>query len=179
MHILALDLAGRLGWARWKPGMTDPAYGTARLPVKSRGQTFAAFRDWLTDKCLADRIEHIALEAVFVAPGRESALERLYGLKGIAEEVAFRRNIEVVTVNQGEWRKRFMGVVKAPASIREKADRREWLKQKAKDQCTARGWSVTTSDEADALGILVFERSRLFPEWGAEGTLFGYQPIGA
>ncbi len=179
-HILSLDVAGKTGWSRWRPGMDDPVYGTVDLPKHSLGQTVAAFGDWLNAKIVADRIEHIGIETIFVGKDAISAVERLYGLWGRAHEVAYRRGVPIAGVMVGEWRKRFLGSRTAPKGLT-KPQRRLWLKKQAREECAARGWPVKTDDEADSLGILVYERSRLLPDWGAEGALFGYQamqPVG-
>jgi hypothetical protein len=176
MHILSLDLAGQVGWARWREGMENPVYGVVKLPKHSLGQTVASFGDWLNAKIISERIEHIGVETIFVGKDAISAVERLYALWGRTHEVAYRRGVPIAGVMVGEWRQRFIGARRAPAGLT-KPQRRMWLKKQAREECAARGWPVTSDDEADALGILVYERSRLMPTWGAEGELFGYEQI--
>lgn len=178
MHILALDLAGQTGWARWRPGMDAPSYGIARLPKGSPGQTFAAFRDFLTGKIVGENIEHIVIESIYVAEGMVTALPRLYGLLGVAQEVAYRRGLSVNTVLVGEWRNHFIRQRTAPKTVAPK-NRRDWLKNQTKLECERRGWTVRTTDEADALGLIAYERARLFPAFGCEGELFGYAMMAA
>ena len=173
MRILALDLAGKTGWARWHPSMSAPAFGVMKLPQKG---AFSSFRDFLITTVVNDGIEHIAVESVFIAQGMESAAPRLYGLMAHAEEIAFRRGIGLHKVMVSDWRQHFLGQRNAPKTIK-KEHRREWLKKQAVDECRSRGWNVHCNDEADALGLLNYERARLLPEWGAEGELFGLASI--
>jgi hypothetical protein len=178
MRILALDLAGQTGFARWDTSMPQPSWGTLRLPTGTQGICYASFRDALLIKISADRIEHIVVESVFVSPEQMSAVERLYGLIAIVREVAYRKNIPVNSVTVTEWRAPFIGQARAPKHL-SKPQRRSWLKNETRKECARRGWQVSTDDEADALGLLVYERARLFPEWGVEGSLFGYGLAGA
>lgn len=171
MKILALDAAGQTGWAVWSPSMEAPRWGVAKLPKGSPGQTFAAFRDWLIGVIVSEGVEHIAIESVFVGKQSISAAPKLYGLIGVAQEVAYRRGISVAMVMVGDWRKHFIGQRNAEKGLA-KDKRRAWLKAEARKECEKRGWFVRNDDEADALGILVYERARLFPAFGCEGDLF-------
>lgn len=167
MKILALDLAGRTGWALWSPGMEAPRWGVAKLRQNSHGQTFADFRDWLTGVVVGEAIEHLAVENVFMSPDSPVAAKKLYGLVAIAEEVAHRRGLSVHLVLVGDWRAQFIGSRNAPRTL-PKAQRRAWLKAQARKECARRGWEVQYDDESDALGLLVFERARLFPAFGGD-----------
>lgn len=172
--ILSLDLSGQTGWAMWREGLPAPLYGVAKLPKGSPGQTYVAFRDWLTGKVVGDAVEHLVVESTFIGEKTMSAAPRLYALRGIAQEIAYRKGLSInadVTVDQ--WRKHFVGQAKAPRTLIDKAKRRAWLKQQARDACERRGWPVRNDDEADALGLLVYERARLIPSYGCEGDLFG------
>jgi hypothetical protein len=138
----------------------------------SLGICFASYRDALITRIVADKIDHIAVESVFVSTDRITALERLYGLKAITWEVAYRKNLAVNEVTASQWREHFLGDAKPPREL-SKEKRRKWLNKQTRDECESRNWHVQTDDEADALGILVYERARLFPEWGVTGGLFG------
>lgn len=94
-------------------------------------------------------------------------------MQGIAREVAHRRNISIDGLAIGTWRKNFLGNASAPKSV-PKNKRTDWLKEECIKECARRGWVVKYHDEADALGILVYERARLVPEWQGEGGLFGF-----
>jgi hypothetical protein len=177
MGILALDLAGQTGWAVWRAGDVNPVSGAAKMPrdpdPDSVGKTIAAFRDWLNAKVLSERIDHFAIERVFINDRTASSAPKLLGLTAVAEEIAYRRGLTVNKITTAEWRGRFLGKVAPPKGLA-KTKRSAWWKMKAREACAARGWNVATDDEADACGILVYERSRLYPEFSAEGGLFGY-----
>lgn len=149
--------------------MVKPTSGTVKLPTGTLGQTIAHFRDWLNAKVVSEGITHIAVESIFLK--HPSAAPRLYGLNGIVHETVYRRGMTVHEIVQSEWRGRFLGKVSPPKGMAP-ADRRKWWKQKAKDACAERGWDVATDDEADACGVLVFERARLLPEFSADDGLF-------
>lgn len=176
MHILALDLAGQTGWARWRPGMERPAYGVARLPKRCPGQTFAALRDFLIGKIVGEGIEHVAVEAPYIDKNSLNAVERLYGMSGHVQEICYTRGVCYSPVSTGEWRKFMIGTGMAPRTVA-KAHRREWLKKQVKTECEKRGWAIQHYDESDALGVLAYERARLLPQWGVEGDLFGYNDL--
>jgi Holliday junction resolvasome RuvABC endonuclease subunit len=175
MKILALDLSGQTGWALWSPGFEAPLFGVAKLPKGSPGATFFAFRNWLVGKIVGDQVDHLVIESIFVGQGMVSALPRLYGLMGVAQEVAHGRGVSTNVVTVMEWRGAFIGTTKAPKGL-EKDKRRLWLKNQTREECANRGWPTKTDDEADALGLLVYERARLFPKYGQDGPLFGFQP---
>ena|GEM_PF-2636862 len=174
--ILCLDLAGQTGFAIWSPAMDQPLYGAVRLPKASLGQTFASFRDFLSGKIVGERIEHVAIESPYIDKVSLNAVEKLYGLKAHAEEICYRRGVPCRPVSSAEWRKHFIGQPRAPQTLA-KAQRRKWLKDQVRLECQRRGWAVTSDDEADALGVLVYERARILPRWGCDTELFGYEQI--
>jgi hypothetical protein len=174
MKILALDLSGRTGWATWAPDFECPQYGCAKLPKGSLGHTLFEFRTWLVGRIVGDAVEHLVVESIFSAPGMESALPRLYGLQGVTAEVAHARGISLNTVTVGEWRAHFIGTRTAPKALT-KEKRRAWLKNQVREECAKRGWPTKNDDESDAIGLLIFERARLFPKYATDGELFGFQ----
>lgn len=182
IHLLTLDLAGRLGWARWREGQKDPVWGALDVPTKiSNGADFAKFRDWLMAEVVMQQVTHICAETIFVSEKTASAAPRLYGLLAVSEEVAYRKGVAFSKAMSGDWRGHFLGQRTAPKSIPAKK-RRDWWKSEAVAECKKRGWAVKTNDEADALGILVYERARLLPAFGVEGDLLSIalmrEPLG-
>lgn len=174
MKLLALDLSGRTGFAIWGEGFEIPIYGVVKLPKGSLGATTFAFRTWLVGKVAGEGIEHIAVESIFSGKGMESALPRLYGLNGVVHEVAHGRGLTINTVTVGEWRSHFIRTTRAPSNL-PAPKRRAWLKNVTREECASRGWPTKTDDEADALGLLIYERARIFPKYGQDGELFGFQ----
>jgi Holliday junction resolvasome RuvABC endonuclease subunit len=152
--------------------MKDPTWGTIKVGRETFGQTGANLRDWLVTKIVGDGVTEIVVEDPFVSATMINNVARLYGLRGIVEEVAWRRNISVQGVAVASWRKAVLGVVRAPKTVPAKA-RGAWIKDRAMQEMARRGWPCRYHDEADALGVLVWYRAQKFPEWAACGSLFG------
>jgi hypothetical protein len=170
-HILAIDGASVTGWARWHPEMAKPVSGAHKLASSSTGALLASYRDFLVGKLL-EGVTHIAYERPYVNPKAAPVnAEILYGLFAMAQEAAYRRKLGLNLVTSFAWRFHFIGVKQAPKAIKPNK-RRDWLKDRATDVCREKGWAFASADEAEALGILDYERSRLLPVYGATGPLF-------
>jgi Holliday junction resolvasome RuvABC endonuclease subunit len=166
MTILALDLAKTIGWAR----------STTRAPIIG-SRTFegrkplADFRVWLNAEIVQHRVETLAIEGIFVGMNPLSTLT-LAMMHGVAHEVAQSRNLRVMVMTQGEWRRHFLGPVSVPKGY-VKDKRRRWLKNEARKACARKGWLVKSDDEADAAGILDYALAKLDPHYGvASAPLF-------
>ncbi len=171
MHILSLDLSGSVGWSRWRPGMTLPASGTVSVGRESAGMCFATFRDWLNDQLIGNEVEHLVIEAAFVSVKTASSAPRLYGLAAICDELCYRRRIgRPERIAPTAWRRFFLGQAMAPKTVAAK-HRRAWLKREAVARCRNLGIDVKSDDEADAIGVLYYERARLIPAYGIQGDL--------
>jgi hypothetical protein len=151
--------------------MEKPASGVVSVGRESPGQTFAGFRDWLNDQLIANGVNHLVIESAFVSVKTASSAHRLFGLAAICDELAYRRRIgPPVRVAPTAWRRFFIGQATAPKTLAAK-HRRSWLKNEAVARCRNLGIDVKSDDEADAIGVLYFERARLFPAYGVEGEL--------
>jgi len=171
MHILSLDLSGSVGFARWKPGMALPASGSVSVGRDCAGMCFATFRDWLSDNLMGNQIDHLVIEAAFISEKTASSAPRLFGLAAVCDELAYRRGIRPPQrVAPTAWRRFFIGQAMAPKSVAQK-HRRAWLKNECVSRCRNLGIDVKSDDEADAVGVLFFERARLLPQYGVEGDL--------
>ena len=169
--ILALDLSKNVGWARWREGADRIASGSVSVGRESAGQTMACFRDFLMDQVIGNSVTHLVIESAFVSEKNASSAARLFGLAAFADEVAYRRGIgPVERVTAFAWRKHFIGQATAPKTLAAK-HRRSWLKNEAVARCRNLGIDVKSDDEADAIGVLFYERARLFPAYGVEGEL--------
>jgi hypothetical protein len=166
MNLLALDLAGNSGWARWCEGNTNVSFGHVGLPKADQGMMIAAFADWLKGQIVMNEISHIVHEAVFVDTKKVNAqtLEKLYGLRARLLELCYRHGLTRNEVPVSQWRGHFIQHRTAPKYLKA-ANRRKWLKDEVRKECRARGWAARTDDESDALGLLDYERCRLFPEF--------------
>jgi len=170
MTILALDLATNLGWALWRTGMEKPRSGAILLRGAGLGHRFTAYRDWLLETCIAGGVTHIVREAPFLDMKSANVVLTLYGLAAITEEVAARKGMTCRDIESASWRKFFIGCGAAPRTVAKK-NRREWLKRQVIAECQTRGLDPRNDNEGDAIGILMFERARLYPEFAAQGAL--------
>jgi hypothetical protein len=171
--LLALDLAKVTGFALWHPTMQIPEWGK-RVFDDNQNIAQAEFYNFLTRQIVDRKVDTIAIEAPFVSLQQIVAVERLYGMRGIVRLVCgLRPGIKFMSVTTGEWRKHFLGVVRAPKDVDPKK-RTKWIKQKAREKCEERGWVCKSNDEADALGVLDYARAKLDFNYGTKTTpLFG------
>lgn len=170
MTILALDLSSKTGFAIWRPGMEFPQSGVVDMRRNTRGDLFVIFRDWLLEMLIGAKVTHIVREAPFVSKDAMSAVPLLYGLAAHVEEAGARRKIPVREVAPHEWRKFMIGQSMAPRAVA-KNHRTAWLKKQVLDACIAQGLKPKDDNEADAIGLLFFERARLYPQFAAHGDL--------
>jgi hypothetical protein len=122
--------------------------------------------DWLKAQIVMNEITHIVHEAPFVNTAKVNAqtIEKLYGLRARLLELCYRHGITRSEVPVSQWRAHFIQHRTAPKYLKA-ANRRKWLKEEVSKECRARGWPARTDDEADALGLLDYERCRLFPDF--------------
>ena len=164
--IVALDLATRTGWARWRAG-DEVHHGTIALPETGPevGRFLAAFDDRLVS-VLAVAPDVVVFEAPWVGSDTHQATARkLMGLAGHVEFVCYRAGIACCEVNNNTVRKHFCGKGNAP---------RKAMKAMVIAACRDRGWSPANDDEADALAMLDYAAHvyRLDIPWVC-GALFG------
>lgn len=150
MHFVALDIATATGVARWKPGLSRPLLATIHLSGESRevGRPMEKLRQYLADLHAVEPITHLLFEAA-IAPrnGRTTidTIRKLMSLCAMAEWFGHRIEAETRQVEQGDWRKHFLG---------RGTGKSEELKQLSKQTARAYGWNIANDHEADASGIL-------------------------
>lgn len=152
MIILAIDLGTNTGFAYGRPD-ADPEFGTSALPQTGDdvGRFLLAHEEFLHG--LIDKItpEIIMFEAPVFYPktnmdGRavmhqsKASLRKLYGLAGVTEMVARKRNIEIGEADNQVTKKVFTG------TGGKKGDR-------IVGECHSRNWMVRNPDEADACAV--------------------------
>lgn len=164
MRLLALDLATATGWGFYRPGLDAPLSGVWNLSGKN-GQRFAQLRDRVGER-IEMGVDRIVCEAPFIQKGHENILELLYGLRAQVVELAYRKRVDFVSVPPMQWRPSFIGCTQAPKYV-PKPQKRAWLKNRAIEECEKRGWPVRDDNAAEALGILDYERCRIFPDYAA------------
>ena len=169
--ILAIDPSGIIGWARWSPESNQINSGVVEIGGRGQGLAFTLYRDWLQQMIIGLRATHIVREAPFIDQSRPAAAGMLYGLAALTEEVAFRHGrIPVDDVTPHVWRKFFIGQSHPPRTVAKK-HRRAWLKDAAVKRCGEIGVEVADHNAADAVGLLCYQRARLYPEYASQGDL--------
>lgn len=92
---------------------------------------------------------------------------RAYGIISHMIQVCHRQGIKPELVNQGTWRKTFIGVGRAPE---ETANKTDWLKNKALERCRSMGIDVKSKDAAEAMGVLWHYLHIIDPQFAVENS---------
>lgn len=164
---VALDIATKLGWAQWAPGMAKPIHGTLTLKGEAEevGQAAVQLHRFLMDLHRVTPIERLYFEGGIPASGltgntNMGTIYKLAGLAAHAESFAYAVNARCRRVHQGTWRAHFLGKGSGFKTAQ--------FKQMAKDRCRDLGWAPKTDNDADALGVLVYMVSldpAITPPW--------------
>lgn len=163
--ILALDLAGRTGFAIGEPA-SKPDFGFHDLPVTGDaiGRYAYAFEDWLTS-IIEDRWPTAIIyeqPSTFKQTTPATTI-KLNGLAYHTELICYRRSIGVAKVNPSKLKKFWTGSGRAQKEDMVRAAR-------------ARGFAVLDDNVADALAIWVYSALTLAPE---HAQRFALGPLGA
>lgn len=171
--LLTLDLAGRLGFCKWKPGLA-PKIGTFKLPDvidDNFGKRLSTYRKWLVGVIEAEEVEHCVYEDNIMVPGRDNLrkLKLMISLTMITEEVCHSKNIGCSSVSIGEWRKHYLGSGKYST---------EQAKEYAMNKAKTAGFNPQHHDAAEALGIMdyvadVWHIKKDWPDSNIFGGLLG------
>lgn len=140
--ILALDLASTIGWACGSPDLLGEAlHGSHALPPQvNDGRQYAAFADWLADKITRYQPTDLIIEAPFLGQSLRAA-RKLLALTGIAELIAWRRDLRFNEYAAPSVRKTFCGSGKAK-------------KPDVIAACQRRGFEPRDDNAADAIALL-------------------------
>lgn len=178
MNILALDPARKCGWARCDQAGRLVS-GVTNFDAPTFGNRAHHYRNWLLEKVRSCDIDILAVEQMFTSPtgSNEKTEKWLRAVNIIAHEIAAARNIAIEEAHIGSWRVHFIGMQAAPKKIgegesksRRSRIRREWIKNRVMMQCRERGWKPQDDNEADALGILDYVRSKHDRDYAANST---------
>jgi hypothetical protein len=165
-----------------------------KLDLVKEGQIGRAFGDFLHSFLIEHAVQHVAIEEVLISnvthrktivdtatewagkairkvdtPGTNQAtIYRLYGLNFVAASVCSRLGIPITGVNQGTWRKAFLG----------KGVKSSEAKKEAHRQCQRLRIATATVDAAEAAGIVWWLDGHLNPYSAAKrvGDLFAAPP---
>lgn len=166
--ILALDLSTNVGWASFSP---EAGYRSGEFEIegKALGRFALNYSRWLAAK-LAD-VEECFIEDMFLGKQTQAlTVIKLAGLRFETARACEMRGIRCQTVELGKWRSHFIGTSQAPKPIQKAKKGPAWLKARAIEECRKRGWNPKTHNEAEALGILDFVRSKQDPTYGVDST---------
>ena len=168
--ILAIDQATVVGAAWCVPGK-EPAWESKRMGKTGawEGSIFWEFRQYLLHKIGLLTPDHLIYETPFLPrpdakPGapvqNAEVLRRAYGLVAHITELAEEFGIDIRDYDSQQFTKFFTGKGRFTGDT--VADRRAAKKRATIAACAARGWRVS-SDEADALALLMFSEYHLYP----------------
>lgn len=155
---LALDLATRLGWAHWAPGLLVPVSGARQDAGHSNlGLFLDRYERWLLDKMAALDPEIVVFEAPIVSKKTTLAVTRkLFYLQAVTE-LCCRRPVgrRCFSANVGAIRAHFVGSAKGKSDV---------IKRLIQDQCRRRNWPFADDNEADALAVLDYTLAQMTKE---------------
>lgn len=153
--ILALDLAGRTGWAFGHLSDARPRCGVWVLPPPSDlGRTYACFENELLDALTIHNPALVVLEAALPAGGQGNALvaQQQIGLAAHAHSACYRREIKIVQYAASTMRKEVIGTGRFPAGEAKKRIG-SWLSE--------RGFTFPDHNSADAIVCWLYAKSLL------------------
>lgn len=148
LNILALDLAGNVGWARSFNG--DLTYGSVPLPksFENVGRFMAVYEDWLA--LMLKGMDYAVYEAPFVGDKTTPDVAmKLFGLAATTEKAVYIANengagIRVRSARIDQVRKHFLGSARGT---------RDELKAKTIRRCQELGLKPLDDDTADAIAV--------------------------
>src|SRR5688572_24248038 len=152
--------------------MSSPQSGTVEFAGRTEEVVWHSFQEWLLGR-LVGGVTHLAIEDYFIPtdPGRAKIYVPITaGLHTVARMMCWKRRVPLNIVNPSSWRIHFIGRDKAPKDVKGEKARRDWIKAQTMQECDARRWDYRDDNEAEALGGLDYEWSRLVPEHGAQST---------
>jgi hypothetical protein len=156
-RVLALDPGTNAGAAWGDPG-GKPKSTIIRLDSKMSPQRrFCLLEDRVRNLIATFEIDEVVVESRFVQhdPKRFdiNALRLGYGWEAAIMMACEREGIgseRLHWVTADQWRKSAFGHAKAPKTIKDWKERRDWLKGEAILLCGQRGWAISSDDESEA-----------------------------
>jgi hypothetical protein len=164
--VVGLDQAmRRTGWAHYYQGAARPTFGLYELPYwgDNEGDHALAWFEWLLNFCTERKATHLFYENTdgqnFIGLQErrfEPRCERLASnsLMVLPGMVGAKLKITHYMLDPAKWRGRFLGCSTAPNFIKDKKQRRAWLKAEAKKAAARLDWFVDDDNVAEALGVM-------------------------
>ncbi|MCT4654255.1 MAG: hypothetical protein N4A65_00435 [Cohaesibacter sp.] len=104
-------------------------------------------------------------------------LLKLYALNVNTHDIVKALGCSLEEVPVQTWRKHFLLGRTPPKEHRVKGKQSNWYKKAVKQRCQDLGWQIKDDNQADALGLLDYSRSRMDPTYAAKSTpLFEMRP---
>jgi hypothetical protein len=162
-RILALDLAGRTGWACGFTSDAKPASGSIRFAREgaTMAAVFAGCRQWLSDFLTMEGDVGLIVFEAPITPGllqghtNVNTIRSLIGITAIVEEFTYTRGgYDVREARVSDVRSHFIG------SNRHK---RAEAKAMTIAACNRLGWAPSDDNAADALALWHYQASILVP----------------
>jgi hypothetical protein len=167
--VLALDLAGVVGWAYGHLTDRNPAFGTWRLPhIGGEGARYAAFENELAEAMDEFAPSKMILEAPLsfqallgVSTGR--VMQQQYTLRGIALAEAWRASCAPSEVSSDIVRLELLGQSRFA---------KDTVKREVVRYCRQRGWRVPDHNAGDACMIWAWFQQQMRAVPRTSGPLF-------
>lgn len=178
LHFLAIDPAAiRMGLARWRssPEVSWSGFEDLGTSEDSVAYRLHAGRNLMRKKIIGFMERGEPINAIYVEDFDAEAWARggvsnahtrqfLTKIQGMIEEVAFATRTPLEFVSTDTWRKHFLGYSRVP-----KGQKVNW-KKLAVEECRRRGWSVRDHNQAEAMAILDWARSKHDPDYSWRST---------
>jgi Holliday junction resolvasome RuvABC endonuclease subunit len=174
--ILAIDQATTTGWAHCEPGQL-PQWGHKRLgkPGADHEEIAQSFDLFLRSLIEHATPRHLIFERPFLGIQNAQTIMLLAGLRWHILLVAQQYGLRARDQETRAAVKLLTGQGKFPGVT--PAERRKAKKDATMAACWARGWKAT-EDEADALALLLFAESRLYPREAKQRSMIFKEQTG-
>lgn len=140
--LLCLDLASTIGFACGSPDLLGEAvHGSLTLPNDvNLGRQYGVFSNWLAEAITDYKPTDLVIEAPFLGKSLRAG-RKLFALTGIAELIAWRRDLRYLEYASASVRKTFCGSGRAK-------------KPDVIAACERRGFAPRDDNAADAIALL-------------------------
>ena len=149
--VLALDIAGRTGFAIGQAGGTPRANSVLLADSDSRARYLYRLNEWLANAITDHEPDLIAMESP-QTPGLRGAwiARKLVSAAGVVEMVCYAREVALCEAAPSTIRKHFCGSGRAK-------------KPDVQAECERRGWLFPNADAADALAVFSWASDVVVP----------------
>lgn len=166
--LLALDLAGVVGWCYGGRYDRHPMYGTWHLPhIGGEGARYCAFENTLAAEIARLKPKKLLLEAPLPLPAmnnRRSAFQQIT-LRGIAWSEAYRASIPIGEIDSTTVRMGTLGRLYS----------KDLIKREVVKFCRDLKWNPPDHNAADACLLWLWHRAQINGTLRVPGPMFGVE----